>query len=356
MDCVHGAMTQHTSSVIVPVVERGACRQHWICCLTCAAEFCSAPCYYGHPCEPVHPSLPDSRVVEHGCAICPCQPAGSRHGLCAWDRGPGHIYCSRACGRKTLAWRIKLRRERRPRFPHQVVYRASLSARAASRSASQRLRRPPQRGATWPRSAAVRRALVYMLSITLPVNRSGCGFGAGAQGAVAWLLLRARRMMRVTGSWLLLRHRNPNKIPSRATPIPVLEFYAMAKQALLVKETGMSNLHFSSFPLSSALVSRPCFTNTRSPFTSTTATGPWNATVQGEGEVENKVGLFHSRLVALDSATVLTHQQKCFSAAKCSGLATSIVCHFERSCNRSRLFRVVSWLWWAWKCLFFRMI
>ena len=32
---------------------RGACRRHWVCCPKCAAEFCSAPCYYGHQCEPV---------------------------------------------------------------------------------------------------------------------------------------------------------------------------------------------------------------------------------------------------------------------------------------------------------------
>ena len=128
----------------------------------------------------------------------------------------------------------------------------------------------------------------------------------------------------------------------------------MAKQALLVKGTDMAILHLSSFPLSFALVSRPCLTNTRSPFTSTSAAGPWNTTVQSQGEVESKVGLFHSRLVALDSATVLTHQRKSLRAAKCSGLATSIVCHFEHSCNRSRLFRVVFSLWWAWKFLSFQ--
>ena len=197
--------------------------------------------------------------------------------------------------------------------------RTSLSDRAESRSSTRTLQRAPRRGATWLLTVSERRAMVCMMSDAHPVDGSACNplllprfkrcgkpcfnRGAGwaswphavcnrAQGAVAWLVLRAQHMMRVTGTWLLLRNWNRVESPSRAPPIPVMEIYAMAKQALLDKEADTSILHFSSSPHSSALASRSCLTlSTRSPITSATASWRWHATVQDEGEDENKVGL-----------------------------------------------------------------
>ena len=62
----------------------------------------------------------------------------------------------------------------------------------------------------------------------------------------------------------------------------------------------------------------------------------WHATEQDEGEDEHKVGLLNSRLVTLVSATISRHQRQSLRAAECSEAATSSMCHFKQSCDRSR--------------------
>ena len=148
------------------------------------------------------------------------------------------------------------------------------------------------------------------------------------QCTVAWFVPLAQHKMRVTDTWLFLRTWNRVESASHAPPIPVMEFHAMAKQALLNKEADMSILHFSSSPPSA------CLSLCTSPQNTTAeALWRWYAAVQDKGGDEDKVGLLNSGLVALVSATVLRQQRKSLCAAECSGLATSSLCHVEHFCD-----------------------